>query len=194
MATSLERSGPSGAYVRRIGRGLAFALVQSGRPSPGVLALVVAEDTYLILDDSPPVLRSDPRAPSARAVAARAARELPVPPGTVQVCGGAAHAVPYLMRAVVYDFSSSPYCREEFVYAALVEVFSLAKRGDVRALAFRPLGTGFGGISANQFLRLLLAATLTAAEVGVELERVEILVETALEFSLYRGELESLLG
>jgi len=194
VVTSLESPGPGGAYVCRLRQGVVFALAQGKRPSPGIPALVVAEDTYLILDETPSLLRPLEPSPDTRAVADLAERELPLKPGTVQVTGGGAYGVPYLLRAVVYDFSSATPCREEQVYAALVEVFSLAKRGDLRALAFRPLGTGFGGISSASFLRLLLRSTLTAVEVGVELERIELLVDTALELSLYRTELENLLS
>ncbi len=120
-------------------------------PEPGVEALVVEEDTYLVLSAAPEV--REPRGSRLRtfheAYATHAAA-----PGSVVVREGS----PVRLLAVVHDLSREPSWTEEWVAEAVAAALREAEARGVRSLALWPLGRVHGALPRETLVSLLRTA------------------------------------
>ena|GEM_PF-1016378 len=122
---------------------------------PGLHALILPEDTYLLLQTVAREL--DPKATPLDLWAAleRAARAEKRPLSSVIIEDGKPRGVTYVARVIVYDFDSEPICRTEDVRTGLRSALSeLVERG-CETIGVLPLGTMRGGISHEEYLDAL---------------------------------------
>lgn len=78
----------------------------------------------------------------------------PAKPGSVLVDG----FYPVRLLAIVHDLELEPSWREDWVAAALDEIFRITEGRGLRAVAMPPLGTRHGRLPLPRFLYLLRAA------------------------------------
>jgi len=126
------------------------------RPPFPVDGVVVEDDTWLVLGADPEF--HEPTEHPIRIWTALHEAE-PLEPGAVSVAEGR----PVRLHAVVHDLSCDPTWREEWVGAALAEVFRLADLHGLHSLALPILGGVHGRLSGARFLRLLDRALAGAA-------------------------------
>lgn len=124
-----------------------FAAPEDRPPFP-VEAVVLEEDTYLVLsagwdriesDDHPVVILTE------------AFDAQPEEPGSVVVPGDS----PLRFLAVVYDFDREPSWKEEWVERAIEGIFREAERRRLQTIALPFLGTKHGSLKKERFLLLL---------------------------------------
>jgi len=118
---------------------------------PTADALLLEEDTYLVLSADPEV--REPRVARLRAFHEAYTAE-PAAPGRVVVREGS----PLRLLAIVHDLSREPRWREEWVAAALEAALEEAESRRVRTLAIPPLGRVHGSLPAERFVALLRSA------------------------------------
>ncbi len=114
-----------------------------------VEAEIVEEDTWQVLGAGPEVTvpAEHPSQVLTEALEAR-----PVPAGSVMVREGR----PLRLMAVVHDLNQEPSCRQEWVAAALGEVFRIAEARAIRSLSLPLLGVRHGRLPATDFVELLV--------------------------------------
>lgn len=118
-------------------------------------ALIVPEDTYLILQAGTEKLDPDATPLDLWASLEKAARTEEHSLGSVIIADGKERGVKYLAAVVVYDFEGDPICRKEIVLAGLRNALSaLAQRGCEKIGIF-PLGTVPAGISQEEYFAAL---------------------------------------
>lgn len=148
--------------------GLTVHLASSGETREAVDALVVEEDTHLILS-APATLSDEPEHPihvmTALAYATRAR------PGCVVVRG---RSTPYRFLAVVHDIDQSPTWRWQWIAEALTAVFEAAEQRALNSLALPVLGAKHGSVSGIDFA-ILLSQALAQRE-GRSLETLWLLL------------------
>jgi len=132
------------------------------RPLFIVDAVVVEEDTYLVLG-ADPVPRETHEQPDG--LLREAASTLPVPPGSMLVQDGA----PLKFLAVVHDLNEEPTLREEWVEAALAATIREANRRRLRSLALEAWGARYGSLTAERFA-MLFGDALCALKPGHPVE------------------------
>jgi hypothetical protein len=129
-------------------------------------ALVLEEDTYLVLS-------ADPKAVSPASHPIRlmtgALDFSPEAPGSVVV----QETCPLRLLAVVNDVDRDPICQETWVAHALKTVFRIAEARRLKALGFQMLGTCHGRLPPVRFAELLLDA-LPGCPEGLGLTRLWI--------------------
>jgi hypothetical protein len=125
-------------------------VVMSESP-PTADALLLEEDTYLVLSADPEV--REPGVARLRAFHEAYTAE-PAAPGGIVVREGS----PLRLLAVVHDLSQEPSWREEWVAAALEAALEEAESRRVRTLAIPPLGRVHGSLPAERFVALLRSA------------------------------------
>lgn len=120
-------------------------------PDLTVDAVVIEDDTYLVLGSEPVARRASE---SPQRLLERAAVAQPATPGSVVVRRG----TPLRLHAVVHDLSLDPSWREAWVAEALGAVFQEVEVRRLRALSLPPLGSQHGTLSLGRFARLLAAS------------------------------------
>jgi len=126
------------------------------RPPFPVDGVVLEDDTWLVLG-ADPEFREPTEHPIRIWTALHEAQ--PLEPGTVSVV----ESHPLRLHAIVHDLSRDPTWREEWIGAALAELFRAAGRRGLRSLALPILGGVHGHLPAERFLVLLEAALESAA-------------------------------
>jgi hypothetical protein len=116
-----------------------------------VNAAAFEEDTFLVLS-APPVIRESKENPLR--LLAQAISTPPAEPGTVLVKGG----TPIRLLAIVHDLNQEPSWKEEWIAKALHRVFKEAERRKMEAIALPLLGTQYGSLQIECFVRLLRLA------------------------------------
>lgn len=131
----------------RLGALRVVAAPDFARPFP-VEAMVLEEDTYLVLSATPKI--ATPEVPPVRLMT-----ELldftPETPGSVVVKGQS----PVRLLAVVIDVDEDPICQETWIERSLEKVFHLVDTRGIRSLGLQMLGTLHGRIPATRFVRIL---------------------------------------
>lgn len=135
------------ARIRRLA-GLEIASAPRDEPPFAVEALVVEDDTYLVLGADPTY--REPREHLLRVLDAAHAAQ-PAAPGTVLVRAGR----PLRLHAVVHDLGRSPTWTEEWIESALGQVLEAAGDRGLRNLGLEPLGCRHGNLELDRFLTLL---------------------------------------
>lgn len=169
------------------GASLELGLCMGEGAPPDSQALVVPQDVHLLLGEAAPV---EDHAESPEGAARAAAAAEPRLRGTLVVRAGA----PLLMQAVVYDFARTPHTRAGDVYEALTSSLEEARQRGLARLALQPVGTAHLGIDAGTFLRLLLLACTSAAELGTSLERVRVVLPSPDDLARYEVLLRGLVN
>jgi len=161
--------------------GRAIAVDVAAAPPSTVEAVVVEEDTYMVLSAGPEV--REPAVPRLRAFHEAYTVE-PAEPGSMVVRGGS----PLRFLAVVHDLSRDPSWREEWVAAALEEVLHAAEARGLREVAMPALGRVHGTLPTERFLGLLRSALESARPRRIE--RLCLVVPDE-EVAVFRKLLES---
>jgi hypothetical protein len=154
-------------YVARIRRkkGPALRLVRGGRgeiplgpllvtlapPDVPIAAIVLEEDTWLVLSAEPAV---KPPVDGMVRIMTELLTAEPKTPGSVMVEGGD----PLRILAIVYDLAGEPICRPEWVGGALQRIFAVAEEKGLSALALPLLGVRHGRLPVARFVELLAEA------------------------------------
>ena len=130
-------------------------IVASPQTSPpfAVQAVVIEEDTWLILSAEPKIAGPEEHPIRLMTDLVNTEREKV---GTVRVKEG--HPLQFL--AIVHDVDCEPTWREQWVQSALVEVFREAEKRELSAVALPLLGTRHGRLQPLRFAELLAAALL----------------------------------
>ena len=113
-----------------------------------VEAVVIEDDTYLVLGADPVAKASNE---SARESLSRATAAQALEPGTVVVKSGD----PLRLHAVVHDLSREPSWTEEWVASALKEVVRSADEREIRSLSMPLLGTLYGTLNPRKCVELI---------------------------------------
>ena len=130
-------------------------------------AVALEEDTFLVLSADPTPRETHENPDSlVRQVSTFDAQPL----GSVVVTG----RDPLQFLAIVHDLSQEPTCREEWVGAALREIFREGANRQIRRLAMSMLGTVHRSLTPRRFVDLFEAA-LTESKVE-HLERIWVVV------------------
>jgi hypothetical protein len=122
-----------------------------GQPPFPVEAVVIEEDTYLVLS-AETVVREPQEHPLQILHAVHQAE--PVVPGAVVVQPGS----PLRLLAVVHDLSAEPICREAWVVAALDAIVTEVDNRHICALGMPLLGSVHGRIERQRVLSLVAEA------------------------------------
>jgi hypothetical protein len=123
-------------------------------PDGPVEAIVLEEDTWLVLSAEPEV---KPPAQGMVRIMTELLKAEPKIPGSVLVEGGE----PLRILAVVYDLAEEPLCRPEWVGEALQGVLAVAEEKGVATLALPLLGVRHGRLPVARFVELLAEAVRT---------------------------------
>jgi hypothetical protein len=115
-------------------------------------AMVVEEDTYLVLSSDPRVGEPHPEHPI-RVMTSLLEVE-PREPGTILV----RERVPLELAAIVHDLDEEPSWREEWIVAALDRALAEAERRQLRAIGLEMLGAIHGRLERPRFLQILRQA------------------------------------
>jgi hypothetical protein len=157
--------------------GVRITLAPAYRPPFEVQALVLEEDTYLVLSSTPEV--REPREHRLRTLTEGFLAQ-PKAPGSVVVKQGE----PIRLLAIVHDLGAEPTCRQEWVEEALRGSFEQARQLEVRHLGVPILGRVHGQLGLGAFARLLRDAL---GELGTgDLERVWLVTPCELEAEMRR--------
>ena len=135
-------------------------------------AIVIEEDTWLILSTAPEV--SAPSEHPLRILTSLLSAE-PELPGRVVVREGA----PLILLAIVYDVGHELVCRTEWVEDAYVEIFGITGKRGIRSLSLPLLGIRHGRIPVARAVDLLVTAI--GKGLSPQLERLWIMVPKELE-------------
>jgi hypothetical protein len=119
------------------------------QPPFSVDALVVEEDTYLVLSADPRPGEPHPEHPI-RVMTSLLEVE-PREPGSIVI----RDRFPVEIAAIVHDLDDEPSWREEWVVSALDRAFAEAERRQMRALGLEMLGAIHGRLERPRFLQLL---------------------------------------
>jgi hypothetical protein len=117
-------------------------------PPFAVEALAIEEDTWLIMSAEPEAC--DPEEHPIR-VMTHMIEARPEKVGSVLVSGGN----PIRFLAIVHDVDQEPTCREEWVEAALRNIFIKTEQRGFKSLGLPFLGTLHGKLEAKRFVVLL---------------------------------------
>lgn len=119
------------------------------RPYP-VGAVVLEEDTYLVLSSDPEIKTANDD--SHFRLYQEIKSTLPAEPGTIIERGKTRGR----WLAVVHDLSRRPSWRREWVREALIRALDLAESRQIRAIALPLLGTLYGGLKRGTYLSMLV--------------------------------------
>ena len=165
-----------GQRIERLGSTEIIRWASRGLP-PGLHALILPEDSYLLLQTVTQEL--DPKLTPLDLWAAleRAMRAEKRPLGSVIIEDGRPRGVTYIARVIAYDFDSEPICRTEDVRTGLRSALNeLVGRG-CETIGVLPLGTMRGGISQEEYDEILHAV---AGRLEGQLPRTLYLLENLL--------------
>ncbi|MFQ5848892.1 MAG: hypothetical protein ACE5IQ_14615 [Candidatus Methylomirabilales bacterium] len=122
------------------------------RELPGILdALILPEDTYLVLQAVTEELDPNVTPLDLWAAVERAATAEKYPLGSVVITDGRARGVKYVAWVIVYDFEDDPICQREIVLASLRDALGELTTRGCGAIGVFPLGTMCGGISQEEY-------------------------------------------
>lgn len=161
----------------RVLAGVQISLAPFHRPPFPIEALVLEEDTYLVLSARPEV-----REPAEHRLRTLTESFLAQPkePGSVIVRTGE----PIRFLAVVHDLAAEPTWREKWVREALRQCFERAGRFAVRNLGLPILGGLHGQVDVATFARLLHEELGDLAPES--LERIWLITPSELETEMRR--------
>ena len=134
--------------LSRIWHGVRVEVSPPGEPPFPIDALVVEDDTWQVLG-ADPGFRPTVEHPIRLMQALREAE--PFEPGTVAIKEDA----PVRLHAIVHDLDCEPSCQEEWIAAALGEILRIATERSFRSLGLPQLGTRYGRLTAEEFMRIL---------------------------------------
>ena len=123
---------------------------ENSPPFP-VDAVAAEEDTFLVLS-APPVIREPKEHPLQ--LLTQAIETPPAETGSVLVKGGR----PLRLLAIVHDLNQDPSWREEWIADALHRIFREAESRKLEAIALPLLGTKYGSLKKERFMKLLRCA------------------------------------
>ena len=126
-------------------------LVTVAPPDAPIEAIVLEEDTWLVLSAEPEV---KPPVKGMVRIMTDLLKAEPKVPGSVLVESGE----PLRMLAIVYDLAAEPLCRPEWVGEALQGVLAIAEEKGLAALALPLLGVRHGRLPVARFAELLAEA------------------------------------
>jgi len=138
-----------GSYPFRLSFG-SIDIVAAPKDSPpfSIDAVVVEEDTFLVLSADPKV--RDPHTHLVQ-IMTNVINTRPEKPGKVLVKG----KHPLLLLAIVHDLNQEPSWREKWIESALNEIFRLTESRDLKSIALPLLGTLHGSFEKQRFIVLL---------------------------------------
>jgi hypothetical protein len=122
------------------------------QPPFQIEAMVVEEDTYLVLSTDPRAGEPHPEHPI-RVMTSLLEVE-PKEPGTLLV----RDRVPLELAAIVHDLDEEPSWREEWIVSALDRALAEAERRRLRAIGLEMLGSIHGRLARPRFLQILRQA------------------------------------
>jgi hypothetical protein len=138
-----------GSYPFRLSFG-SIDIVAAPKDSPpfSIDAVVVEEDTFLVLSADPEV-----RNPHKHFVQimTNVINTRPEKPGNVLVKG----KHPLLLLAIVHDLNQEPSWREKWIESALNEIFRVIESQGLKSIALPLLGTLHGSLEKQRFIVLL---------------------------------------
>ena len=117
-------------------------------PPFAVEAMAIEEDTWLIMSAEPEAC--DPEEHPIR-IMTRLIEARPEKVGRVLISGGN----PIRFLAIVHDVDQEPTCREEWVEAALKDIFLKTEQRSLKSLGLPFLGTLHGKLEEKRFVMLL---------------------------------------
>lgn len=135
------------SQVVRIGQ-VSIQIGPQQRPPFPVSAIVVEQDTAMLLDDEPAIYTPTD---SLQLLREEVERFREPQPGSVVTQRGR----PRRLYAIIHDLEQEPTWREEWIVDALKVLFSEASRLHLENLAMPLLGTRFGKLSSQRFIELL---------------------------------------
>jgi hypothetical protein len=142
-----------GGRSNRVTQGVVHVVMAPREQPPfPVDALVVEEDTYLVLATDPRA--GEPRPEHPIRVMTSLLEVEPRQPGTIVVRDRA----PLEFAAIVHDLDREPTWREEWVVAALDRALAESERRKLRALGLEMLGAIHGRLERPRFLQILRQA------------------------------------
>jgi hypothetical protein len=144
-------------HIGRLGSTEIIRWASRGLP-PGLHALILPEDTYLLMQTVTQELDSTLTPLDLWAALERSMRAEKHRLGSVIIEEGGPRGVTYVARVVAFDFDSEPICRTEDVRMGLRHALNeLVGRG-CETIGVFPLGTMRGGISEEEYLLALTNA------------------------------------
>lgn len=135
------------SQVIRVGK-VSIQIGPQQRPPFPVSAIVVEQDTAMVLDDEPSIsVPTD----SLQRLREEVERFREPQPGSVVTQRGR----PRRLYAIIHDLEQDPTWREEWIVTALETLFTEAERLHLADFAMPLLGTRFGKLSSQRFIELL---------------------------------------
>lgn len=156
------RSIPGGRRPEVSLGGIRIVAAAADDPPFEVDAVVAEEDTWLSLSADATVIR--PPGHPVR-VMTRVWDAEPARPGSVMIRAG----VPLGLLAIVHDLNTEPSCRDEWVAAALGEVFAALAARRLASVALPLVGTKHGRLPESKFMELLRDALESDVGRGADL-------------------------
>ena len=141
-----------GRSKRKVQGAVHVVMAPREQPPFPIEAMVVEEDTYLVLSADPRVGEPHPEHPI-RVMTALLEVE-PREPGTLLV----RDRVPLELAAIVHDLDEEPTWREEWIISALDCALAEAERRRFRAIGLEMLGAIHGRLARPRFLQILRQA------------------------------------
>jgi hypothetical protein len=136
--------------------GSAEIILWGSRGLPGGLdALIVPEDTHLLLQAVTEELDPDATPLDLWAALERAARLEKRPLGSVIIADGRTRGVKYIARVIMVDLDDEPICRIEVVLAGLHDALSELANRDCETVGIFAFGRMQGGVSVEAYLEAL---------------------------------------
>jgi hypothetical protein len=142
-----------GGRSKRPAQGAVHVVMAPREQAPFAIdAMVVEEDTYLVLSADPRVGEPHPEHPI-RVMTSLLEVE-PKEPGTILV----RDRVPLELAAIVHDLDEEPSWREEWIVAALDYALAEAEKRRFHSIGLEMLGTIHGRLERPRFLQILRQA------------------------------------
>lgn len=127
----------------------------SSSEPPPLDALILPEDTYLLLQAVTENVDPDATPFDLWVALERAARTEKHPLGSVMITDGTARGVRYVATVIVYDFDAERIFCKEIVLDTLQEALSELGRCGCNRVGIFPVGTMRGGISQAEYLDVI---------------------------------------
>ncbi len=118
-------------------------------------ALVLPEDTYLLLQDATEALDPEATPLDLWAALQRAGATEKRPLGSVLIGEGSARGVKYVARVVVVDFDAEPMCRTEVVGTGVEGALRELKKLGCETVGVFPVPGMRGGVSREAYVAML---------------------------------------
>jgi hypothetical protein len=141
-----------GRAKRQVQGAVHVVMAPRGLPPFAIEAMIVEEDTYLVLSADPRVGEPHPEHPI-RVMTSLLEVE-PKDPGTILV----RDRMPLEIAAIVHDLDEEPSWREEWIVAALDRALAEVERRRFHAIGLEMLGAINGRLARPRFLQILRLA------------------------------------